>query len=167
MLRRCYSKNALEREPSYLGCSVTEDWKTFTNFKSWMETQDWRGKHLDKDLKFRGNKVYSPENCVFVPPEVNALVKARKKRKGNQFLGVYREKRGGKYTAQINTIDGIRWLGTFENGRAAHSAWQKAKLEAVLMQQSTCQCEKVCQLLGRVVEDLQNDIQNGLITTSL
>ena len=48
MLQRCYSKSYQEKHPSYKGCSVCEEWLTFSNFKAWMETQDWKGKSLDK-----------------------------------------------------------------------------------------------------------------------
>ena len=37
MLRRCYSPASLIKDPTYKGCSVIEDWHTFSNFKSWME----------------------------------------------------------------------------------------------------------------------------------
>lgn len=60
MIRRCYSKAQLGKNPNYEGCTVCDEWLTFSNFKSWMEKQDWEGKELDKDLLVRGNKVYSP-----------------------------------------------------------------------------------------------------------
>lgn len=64
MLVRAYSKSYHKRRPTYIGCSVSEEWKTFSNFKSWMEGQVWEGKQLDKDLLVEGNKVYSEETCV-------------------------------------------------------------------------------------------------------
>jgi hypothetical protein len=33
------------------GCSVSDDWKYFSNFKLWMEKQDWGRKHLDDEGK--------------------------------------------------------------------------------------------------------------------
>lgn len=60
MLVRCYSPKRLEYRQSYAGCYVCDEWLTFSNFKSWMEKQDWEGKHLDKDLLQTGSKVYSP-----------------------------------------------------------------------------------------------------------
>lgn len=50
MLQRCYNKKEQERYPNYAGCTVCDEWLTFSTFKSWMERQDWRGKHLDKDI---------------------------------------------------------------------------------------------------------------------
>jgi len=57
MLMRCYSAKHQERNPTYKGCSVSEEWLRFSNFKSWMERQDFEGMQLDKDLLFEGNKV--------------------------------------------------------------------------------------------------------------
>ena len=61
MLRRCYSTKYQERCPTYMGCSVSEEWHTFSVFRNWMESQDWQDTQLDKDLLVEGNKVYSPE----------------------------------------------------------------------------------------------------------
>src|SRR5690554_513591 len=58
MLERCYSAKTQDRRPTYKGCSVSEEWLTFSTFKDWMKTQKWEGLQLDKDLLFEGNKVY-------------------------------------------------------------------------------------------------------------
>ena len=79
MLGRCYSKQFLEKHPTYRDCLVCEEWLTFSNFKSWMESQTWVGLVLDKDLLGSGD-LYSPSTCVFVPEYVNfALIGSNKK----------------------------------------------------------------------------------------
>ncbi len=65
MLRRCYSIQEKERSPCYTQASTVEHWHIFSNFKSWMETQDWEGKQLDKDLLVKDNKTYGPDTCLF------------------------------------------------------------------------------------------------------
>lgn len=40
MLERCFSTKFQERNPTYKRCSVSEEWLTFTSFKSWMEKQE-------------------------------------------------------------------------------------------------------------------------------
>ena len=87
MLRRCYSKAYQEKQPSYKGCSVCEEWLTFSNFKSWMETQDWEGKQLDKDLLVYKNKIYSPETCVFIDQRLNTFLVKSNKTRGDYPLG--------------------------------------------------------------------------------
>lgn len=55
--------------------SVCEEWFDYQNFAAWWNTQEYRQDVwcLDKDILVRGNKLYSPETCCFVPPEVNIL----------------------------------------------------------------------------------------------
>lgn len=74
MLKRCYSAKYQESRPTYTGCTVATEWLTFSNFKSWMEKQDWQNKHLDKDLLFEGNKVYNSDTCMFVTQLVNSFI---------------------------------------------------------------------------------------------
>ena len=50
MLKRCYSAKCQGKQPTYKGCSVSEEWLRFSNFGRWMEVQDFEGKQLDKDL---------------------------------------------------------------------------------------------------------------------
>ena len=57
MLERCYSKKYQVLSKTYSECTVCEEWLTFSNFKTWMEQQDWKGKQLDKDIIKKGNKI--------------------------------------------------------------------------------------------------------------
>lgn len=66
MLRRCYSERFHQRRPSYRGCSVCSEWHNFQNFADWYERNHVEGYELDKDIKIKGNKTYSPEACMFV-----------------------------------------------------------------------------------------------------
>lgn len=123
MLRRCYDKNLHDRLPSYKDCSVCNEWLYFSKFKSWMETQDWKEKELDKDIILVGNKFYSPQTCVFVSSRVNLFI--REKRKNNGLpAGVFLTK-SGKYQANGNG----KFLGYYETAEQAHSVWLAFKLE--------------------------------------
>ena len=70
MLNRAYNKKYIARQPTYIGISVCYKWLTFSNFKRWMEKQDWVGKALDKDIIYPNNKEYSPKTCYFVLQEL-------------------------------------------------------------------------------------------------
>ena len=131
MLKRCYSIELQERQPTYKGCSITEEWKTFSNFRAWMMTQDWEDKHLDKDLLFEGNKVYSPETCVFVTPVVNSFTTDSKASRGDCLIGVCWNKERGKFQSNCsNTFTKkLEYLGLFTSELEAHEAWLKRKLE--------------------------------------
>lgn len=131
MLRRCYSIKLHEEYPTYIGCSVSEEWKRFRNFKSWMEKQDWEGKHLDKDLLFEGNKVYSEDTCAFVLKMVNTFTTDCAASRGEWLIGVCWNKGRNKFMSSCrNPLTNIReHLGYFDSEQEAHQEWLKRKLE--------------------------------------
>lgn len=69
ILQRCYSEKIHEKHPAYKDCSVCDEWLVFSNFKLWMEQQDWQGKGLDKDVI--GKSLYSPDTSIMVSPDTN------------------------------------------------------------------------------------------------
>ena len=131
MLKRCYSTKTQEKHPTYAGCTVSEEWHTFSNFRAWMEKQDFEGKQLDKDLLFEGNKVYSPDTCVFVSQTVNKFANDHGASRGEWKIGVTWNKEKGKFQSQCsNPFTKKRGhLGYFDSEQDAHNAWAKRKLE--------------------------------------
>ena len=131
MLKRCFSTKLQERRPTYRGCTVSNDWLTFSNFRDWMAAQDWEGKQLDKDLLFEGNKVYSDKTCVFVSGLVNSFTTDSKAARGEWPIGVYWHKPAGKLLAQCRNpfTKRLENLGYFTCEQQAHNAWLKRKLE--------------------------------------
>lgn len=71
MIKRCYCTSYQEKYPWYKGCSVTPEWHNFQTFADWYYDNYIEGYELDKDIKVFGNKVYSPEFCQFISPEIN------------------------------------------------------------------------------------------------
>ncbi len=134
MLERCYSDKEQIRYPTYIGCSIVEEWKTFSVFKSWMEQQDWQGKQLDKDLLVHSNKVYGPEHCVFVSGQVNSFMVESTATRGEWPIGVHWDK--GKKKFQANCRNPFtkkkEHLGLFTCPNEAHRAWLKRKQELAI-----------------------------------
>jgi len=128
MLFRCYSAKQLSDNPTYVGCEVCEEWKHFMAFKSWMEMQDWKGKQLDKDFIGDG-KLYSPENCVFIPGPLNRLLTDSAAIRGEHPIGVSWDKLCGKFTAKVKVNGKKKHLGMFISADDAHKAWLAAKIE--------------------------------------
>lgn len=149
MLWRCYSKKQKDRSPTYKGCSVSDEWLRFSNFKSWMESQDWEGKELDKDILVEGNKIYCNERCVFVDRKVNCFVKGPRARAENLLPGVDRSGSGGSYKAVcLNPFTGKReYLGVFSSQDEAHKAWRKRKHEHALVLSETVDDHRVKEAL--------------------
>lgn len=131
MLERCYSAKFQDRNPTYVGCSVSDDWLTFSNFKIWMEKQNWEGKQLDKDLLFEENRVYSPKTCVFVARMVNMFTTDRGVARGEWTIGVSWNKATGKFRSSCSNpfTKKLEYLGLFTTEQEAHQAWLKRKLE--------------------------------------
>lgn len=78
MMKRCYSDKFQIRHPTYIGCTVCEDWHNFQNFAEWFDLNYIDGFELDKDIRIDGNKIYSPETCLFVSHSDN-IIKAKAK----------------------------------------------------------------------------------------
>lgn len=131
MLERCFSTKVQERQPTYIGCTVGDEWHTFTSFKSWMETQDFEGNHLDKDLLFEGNKLYCPDTCIFVSPMVNTFVSDSGASRGEWLIGVDWNKARQKFRAYCSNpfTKKKEHLGYFTCEKEAHEAWRKRKNE--------------------------------------
>lgn len=131
MLRRCYSERLKARHPSYLGCYSIPEWHHFMQYRAWMETQDWEGKQLDKDILFPGNKLYSPETCVFVDQRVNKFATERQNDRGDWPIGVYFKEKVNKFSAScMSVLTGKRkYLGSYNTPDEAHQAWLSYKLE--------------------------------------
>ena len=130
MLARCYSDKLKEKYPTYKGCSVSKEWLRFSNFRRWMEEQDFEGKHLDKDLLFEWNEKYSAETCVFVTQMVNKFTNDRGNDRGEWLLGVYWDKGTNKFKSQCSNpfTKKREGLGYFTSELEAHQAWLKRKL---------------------------------------
>ena len=172
MITRCYSAKYQKRQPAYKGCTVCDEWLTFSNFKSWMETQDWEGKCLDKDLLVYQNKVYSPETCVFVSQELNKFLLKRDATRGKYPLGVsYCETRTSAgnmltkpYRSEIRAVSKLINLGYYKTPEEAHRAWQKAKAAQAFDLALEQTDERVKQGLLRVYEKILSDYENNLET---
>ncbi len=88
MITRCYSEKQQIIQPSYMGCSVDERWYNFQVFAEWFENNYIEGFALDKDILVKGNKIYSPETCCFVPLQINQLFSVNSINRGNTPIGV-------------------------------------------------------------------------------
>ena len=96
-----------------------------------MESQDFGGMQLDKDILFEGNKVYSAETCVFVTKAVNMFTTDSGASRGEWLIGVCWDKREGKFRSRCSNpfTKKREHLGLFVSELEAHQAWLKRKLE--------------------------------------
>lgn len=129
MLQRCYKPVNV----FYLDVKVCDQWHKYSNFKQWYTEQegqqgDLSQYALDKDLINGATKLYSPENCVFIPDWLNLQLIERGNDRGEYPLGVCKYKNG--YISNIGDGTGKtkKYLGFYKTPEEAHSAWQLGKI---------------------------------------
>lgn len=133
LIQRIGDSKFHEQWPNYAECTIDPAWLTFTNFRTWMENQDWEGKELDKDLRYQGNKHYGPDTCLFIRQELNKLLCLRQRARGDLPLGVSTTTiRGKQYiTAFCSFYAKSKNLGYFATVEDAAAAYKAAKLQYI------------------------------------
>ena len=144
MLSRCYGSKTQARQPTYEGCKVSDNFKSYEYFYEWCHSQIGFGNggngnpfHLDKDLLIRGNKIYSENTCVFLPKEINSLLTKREALRGKHLIGVSWKKANNAFVATVNKNKGkSEYLGYFKTELEAFNAYKQAK-EAFVKEQAS------------------------------
>lgn len=132
MLERCYIESEQEKRPTYKGCKVCDEWLKLSNFKAWVESSDSgfiHGHRLDKDILVKGNKIYSPNTCCFVPHAINTLLIKGDAMRGKYPIGVHIDKRRTQrpFKAQMCRYGHPTSLGNYATETEAFEAYKKAK----------------------------------------
>lgn len=135
MLMRCYGENFQKDRECYKNCNVYSEWLNFQNFSKWFDNNYYtiynERMELDKDILFKGNKIYSPNTCVFVPHRINTLFIKSDKTRGKYPIGVDFHKTVNKYRSRCNTHINNKIkrkeLGYFDTPEEAFNAYKKYK----------------------------------------
>lgn len=133
MLVRCYNEKFHERQPQYRECTVCEEWLNYSNFKVWYDQNKIKGMSLDldKDILFKGNKIYSPETCCFVPHAINTLFLNKKADRGDFPIGVSYEKDKKKFRAYMSFMGKQIKIGTFDTAESAFARYKEYKEDVI------------------------------------
>lgn len=127
MLQRCYNISSLKSKPTYEGCVVSEEWHNLQCFIGWWVCQySETGWELDKDIRHKGNLIYSKDTCCLVPPRVNKLLQFRNATRGEYPLGVSITKRG-RYASHVRKYGVLVHLGTYSSVESAFGAYKKER----------------------------------------
>ena len=131
MLRRCYSDSSKKKRPTYEGCGVSDNFKSFEYFYEWCQKQIGFGVasfELDKDLLVKGNKIYSEDSCIFIPKEINSLLIKSVASRGVYLIGVCWSKTHKTFKAQVSKNKGkSEYLGYYNTEIEAFNAYKTAK----------------------------------------
>ena len=94
MIKRCYDPYFINKKGNivYKDVFVEEDLLNLQNFGKWFEENYYEIPNevmcLDKDILFKGNKIYSRDTMIFVPKRINTLFTKGDKCRGNLPIGV-------------------------------------------------------------------------------
>ena len=131
MISRCHDNYFLEKEPSYKQCTICEEWREYSSFDKWFNENYYEIENekmeLDKDILFKGNKIYSPETCIFVPKNINLLFVKSDAKRGDYPIGVNYNKRSGKFIARCGEYGKRVNLGTFTTPEEAFNVYKNEK----------------------------------------
>lgn len=120
MLQRCYDEKYQTKQPTYVGCTVSDEWLLLSNFKQFYDINYVEGFQIDKDILVRFNKIYSKDTCCFVPKYLNCLLTDRSNARGDLPLGVSALKPNNRgrlntsYLAKCNNGNGTPITKTFK-----------------------------------------------------
>jgi hypothetical protein len=154
MMERCYSDKHMKNFPSYIGCTVDNQWLRYSIFSEWFSSNYVEGYHLDKDIIIQGNRIYSSETCVFIPHHINQLLTDRARDRGEFPLGVSKEARRNKYKAGISINGKNKHLGFYDTPELAHEAWRIAKKKYV------SECANEAYAKGEISERVRDALLN-------
>lgn len=119
-------------ESAYVNCSVCDEWLCYLNYKIWFDENYYTvgdiTMNLDKDILIKGNKIYSPNTCVFVPQNINKLFTKSNRTRGELPIGVYKVNGyDDKYSSHFNSCSKLVNLGTFNTIEEAFGTYKIAK----------------------------------------
>ncbi len=127
MMARCHGSAVRKNRPTYSESSHVDIWTDFQVFAEWCNSQSqflYEGWQLDKDILVKGNKVYGPDTCRFLPPQINSLLLGGNK-KSNLPKGMSLHPQTNKYRVRINNQSKKvydKLFKTIEEAKEAYSA---------------------------------------------
>lgn len=129
MMKRCYLQEIQELHPTYIGCTVCDEWHNFQNYAKWYEENIWvcdEKLEVDKDILVKGNKVYSPEMCILTTKYINTLFTKSNNMRGDTPIGVIKSS-NTTYMARLSKNNKGVNLGTYKDTTEAFNAYKIGK----------------------------------------
>ena len=135
MSQRCYDPELHKRHPTYKGCTVEDYLLNFQHMGEWINENYYQvsGEQmcLDKDILYKGNKVYSRDTCIFVPERINLLFTKHDNDRGDSPIGATPTS-SGNYKARCCNGFGKRiTLGTYSSKEEAFNVYKKYKEKVI------------------------------------
>ena len=162
MLKRCYNKNVHNKQPTYKDCSVCNEWLCYENFEKWYDENYYKvGEErmcLDKDILVKGNKVYSPETCIFAPQRINTLFREL----NNNEFPTLEERSNGTFAIRIRMNGKSKRISGFETKEKAEECYLKEKRQTIKEIAEEYKDKIPNKLYNRLIEISNEEEQNGI-----
>lgn len=129
VVARSYSSKFKQSRPTYKDVAVCGEWLFFSNFRDWWVENNVRGWQLDKDILHKGNAVYCPDSCIYIPGYINTLLTDHATARGDYPMGVFQHQK--KFQSHVRRDGCRKYLGYFNTPEQAHKAWQIGKIKAI------------------------------------
>ena len=130
IIKRCYCEKQSNVFNSYYNISeVCDEWLNFQNFAHWYDNHKYEcdGRlHIDKDIKYPGNKIYSPYHCLLVPQRINMLFMNKPNKRG--LPNGINISKSGNYEASYNG----KHIGTYHTLEEAYTVYSNTKKNAII-----------------------------------
>jgi hypothetical protein len=135
MMNRCYSEKFHKNRPLHVDCYVCEEWHNFQNFAEWVDENYYKVNDeimcLDKDILVKGNKIYSPETCIFVPSLINSLLNRQTRKRGDYPIGVSKHKQCDMYSSECSLNKDKIKIGLFNTPIEAFIKYKEVKEKVI------------------------------------
>ena len=135
MLQRCYDPKFHKRESTYKDCKVEDYFLNFQHMGEWINENYYEVPGevmcLDKDILYKGNKVYSRDTCIFVPQRINKLFTKCNKSRGNSPIGTTPNSSGNYVVRCNNGYGGRDCLGTYLTEEEAFQVYKQYKEKVI------------------------------------
>lgn len=157
-------KSRLTHNSDYQDITMCDEWNndmySFYNFldRNYYTIKDLNeATQIDKDIKNKGNKVYSPESCIIVPRKIN-LFFSNCSGKNGLPPGVKLDSESGKYFSR-NDYDVI----LYDSPEEAFNIWKQSKEEKriqLLNEYYNNRYKKIPEFIAEAVSNYQFSIDD-------
>lgn len=135
MIKRCYDKVRYPKYENYDDCSVCNEWLCYANFEKWYNKNHYNVDDevmcIDKDILVKGNKIYSPDTCIFVPQRINKLFVKSTSARGEYPIGVSYNKALERFTASVKNGYGKTLVTYHSTPEEAFYSYKEMKEEMI------------------------------------
>ena len=142
LIGRCYS-DKVRNHNIYADCEVCKEWHNYQSFAVWYDANIYQvgteRMHLDKDILFENNRLYSPDTCLIVPQSINELFHINSRKRKDKDLpytitrtniGKYSVSYKGNLLGVCNNVD--QCIELYISAKRRHLRERVKKLESEL-----------------------------------